>query len=127
MYKDLEELVNKKIILNPMPFGVRSDFVKVTGDTVLVPVSIELKKRDITFVNKDGVQRGTVNIFGRVTTLTGKVVQTFEDTVQVDVPAELLPRTAENASVYCKPLPLPPPRYKFHIPVNDVNTHPKTV
>ncbi len=120
-FKDLEEIVNTKIILNPMPFDVRSDFVKVTGDTVLVPVTIQMKNRDITFVNKDGVQRGTVNIFGRVTTLTGKVVQTFEDTVQVDVPAELLPRTAENASVYWKALPLRPGRYKFDIAVKDVN------
>jgi GWxTD domain-containing protein len=120
-FKDLEEIVNSKIILNPMPFDVRSDFVKVTSDTVLVPVTIQMRNRDITFVNKDGVQRGTVNIFGRVSTLTGKVVQTFEDTVQVDVPAELLPRTAENASVYWKALPLRPGRYKFEIAVKDVN------
>jgi GWxTD domain-containing protein len=120
-FKDLEEIVNTKIILNPMPFDVRSDFVKVTADTVLVPVTIQMRNRDITFVNKDGVQRGTVNIFGRVSTLTGKIVQTFEDTVQVDVPAELLPRTAENASVYWKALPLRPGRYKFEIAVKDVN------
>jgi len=120
-FKDLEEIVNQKIILNPMPFDVRSDFVKVTGDTVLVPITIQMKNRDITFVNKDGVQRGTVNIFARLTTLTGKVVQTFEDTVQVDVPAELLPRTAENSSVYWKALPLRPGRYKLNIAVKDVN------
>jgi GWxTD domain-containing protein len=120
-FKDLEEVVNTKIIVNLMPFDVRSDFVKVTSDTVLVPITIQMKNRDITFANKDGVQRGTVNIFGRVTTLTGKVVQTFEDTVQVDVPAELLPRTAENSSVYWKALPLRPGRYKFDIAVKDVN------
>jgi hypothetical protein len=104
-----------------MPFDVRSDFVKVTGDTVLVPITIQMKYRDITFNNKDGVQRGTVNIFGRVSTLTGRVVQTFEDTAQVDVPAELLPRTAENSSVYWKALPLRPGRYKIEIAVKDVN------
>ncbi len=121
-FKDLEEeVVNSKVLLNPMPFDVRSDFVKVTSDTVLVPVTIQMKNRDITFVNKDGIQRGTVNIFGRLTTLAGKVVQTFEDTVQVDVPAELLPRTAENASVYWKALPLRPGRYKLDIAVKDVN------
>jgi GWxTD domain-containing protein len=120
-FKDLEEIVNTKIVTNLMPFDVRSDFVKVTGDTVLVPITIQMKYRDITFANKDGVQRGTVNIFGRVTTLTGKVVQTFEDTAQVDVPAELLPRTAENSSVYWKALPLRPGRYKVDIAVKDVN------
>ncbi len=120
-FKDLEEIVNTKMIVNLMPFDVRADFVKVTGDTVLVPVTVQMKNRDITFVNKDGVQRGTVNIFGRVTTLTGRVVQTFEDTVQVDVPAELLPRTAENSSVYWKALPLRQGRYKFDVAVKDVN------
>jgi len=120
-FKDLEEIVNTKIITNLMPFDVRSDFVKVTGDTVLVPITIQMKYRDITFANKDGVQRGTVNIFGRVSTLTGRVVQTFEDTAQVDVPAELLPRTAENSSVYWKALPLRPGRYKVEIAVKDVN------
>jgi GWxTD domain-containing protein len=120
-FKDLEEIVNTKLITNLMPFDVRSDFVKVTGDTVLVPITIQMKYRDITFANKDGVQRGTVNIFGRVSTLTGRVVQTFEDTAQVDVPAELLARTAENSSVYWKALPLRPGRYKVEIAVKDVN------
>ena len=120
-FTDLTEEVNSKVILNPMPFDVRSDFVKVTSDTVLVPVTIQMRNRDITFVNKEGVQRGTVNIYGKLSTLTGKIVQTFEDTVQVDVPAELLPRTAENASVYWKALPLRAGHYKLYVAVKDVN------
>jgi GWxTD domain-containing protein len=120
-FTDLTEEVNSKVILNPMPFDVRSDYVKVTSDTVLVPVTIQMRNRDITFVNKEGVQRGTVNIYGKLSTLTGKIVQTFEDTVQVDVPAELLPRTAENASVYWKALPLRNGHYKLYIAVKDVN------
>jgi GWxTD domain-containing protein len=120
-YKDLEEIVNTKIITNLMPFDVRTDFVKVTGDTVLVPITIQMKYRDITFANKDGVQRGTVNIFMRVTTLTGRIVQTQEEPVQVDVPAELLPKVAENSAVYWKALPLRPGRYKVDIAVKDVN------
>ena len=120
-FKDLEEVVSHKISVNLMPFDVRADFVKVTGDTVLVPVTVQVKNRDVTFVNKDGVQRGTVNIFGRVTTLTGRIAQTFEDTVQQDIQAELLPKVTENSSVYWKALPLRPGRYRFDIVVKDVN------
>jgi GWxTD domain-containing protein len=121
-FKDLENaLVTHKMILNPMPFDVRADFVKVTSDTVLVPVTVQIRNRDVTFQNKDGIERGTVNIFGRVTTLTGRIAQTFEDTVQVDVPTELLPRTAENSSVYWKALPLKPGRYRLDLVVKDVN------
>src|SRR5882672_5709974 len=120
-FKDLEEVVSHKINVNMMPFDVRTDFVRVTSDTVLVPITIQVKNRDITFVNKDGVQRGTVNIFGRVTTLTGKVVQTDENTVQVDVPAELLPKVTENSSVYWKALPLRPNLYRIDVAVKDLN------
>jgi GWxTD domain-containing protein len=120
-FADLEEVVSHKISVNLMPFDVRADFVKVTSDTVLVPVTIQLKNRDITFVNKDGVERGTVNIFGRITTLTGHIAQTFEDTVQADIPAELLPKTAENSQVYWKAVPLRPGRYRFDVVVKDVN------
>jgi GWxTD domain-containing protein len=120
-FKDLEEVVTHKIRINLMPFDVRTDLVKVTSDTVLVPVTIQVKNRDITFVNKDGVQHGVVNIFGRVTTLTGRIVQTFEDTVTQDVPAELLPQTVETQSLYWKALPLRPGRYRMDIVVKDVN------
>jgi len=122
-FKDLEEVVTHKISVNLMPFDVRADFVKVTSDTVLVPITIQIKNRDVTFQNKEGIERGTVNIFGRVTTLTGKIVQTFEDTVQVDVPVELLPKTAENSSVYWKALPLriSQNRYRLDVVVKDVN------
>jgi hypothetical protein len=106
-----------------MPFDVRADFVKVTSDTVLVPITIQIRNRDVTFQNKDGVERGTVNIFMRVTTLTGKIVQTFEEPVQIDVPVELLPKMAENANVYWKAIPLriSQNRYRLDIVVKDVN------
>ena len=120
-FKDLEEIVSHKITVNLMPFDVRADFVKVTSDTVLTPVTIQVKNRDITFVNKEGVQRGTVNIFGRVATLSGRIAQTFEDTVQVDVPSELLPKTVENSQVYWKALPLKPGHYRLDVVVKDVN------
>jgi len=120
-FKDLEEVVRHKISYNTMPFDVRTDFVKITSDTVLVPVTVQLKNRDITFTNKDGVQHGVVNIFGRLTTLSGKVAQTFEDTVVADVPAELLPREVENSKIYWKAVPLRPGRYRLDLVVKDVN------
>jgi len=120
-FKDLEEVVSHKINVNLMPFEVRTDFVKVTGDTVLVPVTLQVKNKDVTFVTKDGIQRGTINIFGRVTGLTGKVAQTFEDTVQIDVPQDLLEKTVEHSSLYWKAIPLRPGRYRFDVVVKDVN------
>jgi GWxTD domain-containing protein len=120
-FRDLEEVVGHKITYNPMPFDVRTDFIKITSETVLVPVTVQIRNRDITFANKDGVQHGVVNIFGRLTTLSGKVAQTFEDTVAADVPAELLARETENYKIYWKAVPLRPGRYKLDVVVKDVN------
>ncbi|HZZ40416.1 MAG TPA: GWxTD domain-containing protein [Acidobacteriaceae bacterium] len=124
-FKDMDLasfLSSHKVLNGPFfPFEVRTDFVKVTDDTVLVPITLQIKNRDITFNTKDGVARGTVSIIGRVSTITDRVVQSFEDSVYVEEPAELLPRTLNNASLYWKALPLRPGRYRIDIAIKDVN------
>ena len=93
-FKDLEAFMATSKILTgpPFLFDVRTDYVKVTNDTILVPVTLQIRNSDITFNNKDGVAMGTVNILGRVSNLNHKPIQTFEDTVSVQVPSELLAR-----------------------------------
>ena len=120
-FTDLLTHVDTRITENRLPFDVHADFVRMTGDTVLVPITVQLRNRDITFVNQDGVQRGTVQLLGRVTTITGKVVQTFEDTVQIDVPADLLAKSVDNVALYWKALPLTPKMYRLDIVTKDVN------
>jgi GWxTD domain-containing protein len=120
-FKDLEEKVNTKIRYNLMPFDMRSDFVKITSDMVLVPITIQLKTKDMTFVQKDGIQRAAVNIFARITTLSGRVASTFEDTVGVDEPNELLERALLTSQIYWKAVPLKPGMYKIDVAIKDVN------
>jgi GWxTD domain-containing protein len=122
-FKDLESFVsNHKLLTGPIfPFDVRTDFVKVTDDTILVPITLQIKNRDITFNTKDGVSKGVVNIFGRVSTITDHVVQTFEDTVEVEQPSELLSKTLNNSDLYWKALPLRPGRYRLDVAIKDMN------
>jgi GWxTD domain-containing protein len=105
----------------PFNFDVRTDYVKVTDSMDLVPITLQIRNRDITFVTKDGVSKGVVNILGRVTTIMHKTVQTFEDTVEVNEPAELLDKSLERRSLYWKALPLPPGLYRLDIAIKDVN------
>ncbi len=122
-FKDLESfLVTHKVLNGPFfPFDVRTDYVKVTEDTVLVPITLQIKNKDITFNTKDGVSKGVVNVLGRVATITDHVVQTFEETLEVEEPAELLPKTLQTSQVYWKALPLRPGRYRVDIAIKDVN------
>src|SRR5579884_2696561 len=50
-FKDLEEVVTSKVRYNLLPFDVRADFVRVTSDTVLVPIMLQVKKKNVTYVN----------------------------------------------------------------------------
>jgi len=122
-FKDMESFMTTSKILTgpPFLFDVRTDYVKVTNDTILVPVTLQIRNSDITFTNKDGVAMGTVNILGRVSNLNHKPIQTFEDTVSVQVPSELLARKRNDLSVYWKSLPLRPGLYKVDIVIKDVN------
>ncbi len=122
-FTDLDAFISEhKLLSGPVfPFDVRTDFIKVTENTDLVPITLNIKNRDITFVTKDGVSKGVVNILGKVTTLTHKTVQTFEDTVEVDEPAELLEKTLDKKSLYWKSIPLLPGLYRLDIVIKDVN------
>ena len=122
-FKDLDAFMTEhKLLSGPVfPFDVRTDFMKVTESTDLVPITLQMKNRDITFVTKDGVAKGVVNILGKVTTITGKTVQTFEDTVEVEQPSELLEKSLDHQSVYWKALPLMPGLYRLDIVIKDVN------
>jgi GWxTD domain-containing protein len=121
-FKDLDALTETHILNGPpFPFDVRTDFVKVTDNTDLVPVTIQIKNRDMTFQTKDGVSQAKVDILGKVTTIMHKTVQTFEDTVEVTEPSELLEKSLDRNYVYWKALPLQPGLYRLDVAIKDGN------
>jgi len=121
-FRDLEEVVSSKISYNLFPFEKRIDFIKITSDTVLAALTVQVGVRDMTFQNKEQIQHGLVNVFGRVSTMTGRVVQTFEDVVQVDVPAEELPKYLDQRRVYWQGIPLRPGMYRINLVLKDINS-----
>ncbi|MFL6387972.1 MAG: GWxTD domain-containing protein [Terriglobales bacterium] len=121
-FKDLQnELVTHKFRTNLLPFDVQVDFVKLTSDTVLVPITLQVPLKGLTFANKDGVQRAVVNVYGQLTKLSGQIVQTFEETLHRDIPAELLEKEINNVSLYWKAIPMRPGLYRLDVVMKDVN------
>ena len=121
-YKDLEALVTSRMVRDQIHFNYRTDFLKVTSDTVLVPITIQGSNKQLQFKGKDGVQSAELNIFGRVSTLTGRVVQTFEDPVTKDYPDTLFQQSLKQSFIYQKALPLRPGLYRLDIVIKDVNS-----
>jgi hypothetical protein len=121
-YKDLEAIVTSRMVRDSLKFQYRTDFLKVTSDTVLVPISVQIPNSQLSFKGKEGVHSAELNIFGRVSTLTDKVVQTFEDPVIKDYPDSLFSMAVKQQSIYQKSLPLRPGLYRLDIVVKDVNS-----
>ncbi|HLW54913.1 MAG TPA: GWxTD domain-containing protein [Candidatus Angelobacter sp.] len=115
------EIVSHKFRSNPLPFDVRVDFVKLTSDTVLVPITLQVPLRSLTWANKDGVQRAVLSVYGQMTTVSGKIVQTFDESLKKDIPADLLEKEINNTSLYWKALPMHPGLYRLDVVAKDVN------
>lgn len=121
-FKDLEAVVTSRIVRDQMRFNWRTDYLKVTNDTVLVPITIQIPNSQLSFQAKDGIHSAMINIFGRITTLTGRVVQTFEDSVSRDFPDSLYQQSLKLQSIYQKAVPLRPGLYRLDLVLKDVQS-----
>jgi hypothetical protein len=121
-YKDLEALVSSRIVRDQMNFSYRTDNLRITGDTVMVPVTVQVPHRELTYESQDGVHSASVNLFARVSTLTGRVVQTFEEEIRSDIPDSLLQQGMKGSSIYQRSLPLRPGLYRLDLVLKDVNS-----
>jgi GWxTD domain-containing protein len=123
-FKDLRAVVTTRLSAQLLPFDVRTDFVRVTEDSVLTPVTIQMSNRDLQFENKGGVMHAVVDIFGQISTPGNRIVSTFEDAVVLDVPENDFQRYVDRKSVYQKVVPLRPGLYKLSVVVkDDINGH----
>jgi len=121
-FKDLEALVTSRLVRDQLKFDYRFDFLRITSDTVLVPVTVQIPVRQLSFQEKDGVDSASMNIFARITTLSGRIVQTFEDTLRADYPVALLQKSLGTSRIYQKAVPLSPGLYRLDVVVKDVNS-----
>ena len=121
-FKDLEAASTSRLVRDQVKFDYRFDFLRITSDTVLVPVTVQIPVRQLQYMEKDGVDSATINVFARITTLSGRIVQTFEDTLRADYPSALLQKSLGTSRIYQKAVPLSPGLYRLDVVVKDVNS-----
>lgn len=121
-YKDLEAVVTSRIVKDQVHFQYQWAFLRLTSDEVQVPIAIQIPRRQMSFKEKDGVDTAKLEIYGRITTLSGRRVQTFEDPVTASLPASLLQQSLSGSEIYGKTLPLASGLYRLDLVVKDVNS-----
>src|ERR1700722_8091307 len=62
-FKDLEAVVTSRVVKDQVKFDYRFDFLRITSDTVLVPITVQIPTRQLSFAEKEGVDSATVNLF----------------------------------------------------------------
>src|ERR1017187_8952316 len=121
-FKDLEAIIDSKISYNILPMKAQTVFFPVTDATSMAYITLQFANKDLQFKSQDGMQTATVDIYGRITTMTRRRVTggVFEDTVQVPAPPEMLQEYAKQRSVCQKAVPLAPGTYRLDIVAKDL-------
>jgi len=118
-FKDLDAMVSSNVKYNTLPMSVRVDYIRVTDSTVYANVMVQFKNSDLNYATKDKIAKATINIYGRITTLTRRSVNWFEDTVTAELPAEMLQQTMNGSQIYSKRIPLAPGTYRLNVVAKD--------
>jgi len=120
--KDLEPLVTSRIAQNQIHIDYRADFLRVTSGTVLVPITVQVPNRDLSFRSKQGVYSAVLNLYGRISTPGGVVAQTFEDVISRDFPKSLFQSSMNLFSIYQKSVPLRSGLYRLDLVIKDTTS-----
>ena len=118
--KDLTSLVSSRVVRNSMRVDYSVDYLRVTNDSVLVPITLQIPNREMSYRNHQGVQSATLNLYARITTPSGKVVQTFDEAIARDVPESLFKVALDQSSIFQKSVALRPGLYRLDVVVKDV-------
>jgi len=124
-FGDLQELAgaNSGIIdNNVLPFDVRIDFFKQSDERIITAFTVQTNNKELQFEQVGGLQQATMNIFGRITAVSGKRSGIFEDSVTTTATTEELADARDKRSVYQKAVALTPGHYKVDVVVRDVGT-----
>ena len=121
-FKDLEAVVDSRLTANQIQFQCHPDFLRITDDTDLVPITIQIPNHEMSFQDKNGVQIATMHLFARITSVSGRVVNTFEDTITAETPDSLMQQYLKANSIYQKAVPLSPGLYRLDVVLKDINS-----
>ena len=107
---------------DPLQFDMRIDFFRQSDDRVIVTFTVQTENKELSFKDEGGLPTARMNIFGRVTAVSGKRSGIFEDSVVTNATSAELAETRDKKSIYQKAVALSPGTYKVDVVVRDVET-----
>ncbi len=123
-FTDLKQIVETSITYNDFPFQMRTDFIQLDENQALVPITVLVENRELTFESRGGNYIAKANIYAIVTNMVGRIEAEFEDSVVAEYPREVIDQARLIQSVYQKVMVLDAGKsYRLDLVVRDENTN----
>jgi GWxTD domain-containing protein len=120
-FNELASAVNTPVIEdNPLAFDVRVDFFRQSDEKVITAFTIQTDNHNLVFQDSGGLQQAQLNIFGKITHVSGRRAGVFEDPVITRATPQELTEAKDRKSAYQKAVALAPGRYRVDVIVRDI-------
>ena len=122
-FSDLQELAGSDsgvVDNNPLDFDLQVDFFRQSETNVVTTFTIQASNKELVFEPSGGLPTAKMNIFGRITAVSGKRSGIFEDSATTVATEQELSEARDRKSVYQKAYTLPAGTYKVDVVVRDV-------
>jgi len=125
-FNDLAAYANEsefpKITFDALPVNLYPVFLRVTDTSVITSFTVQMDNKDLVYKDVGGIQQAAVNIYAKVTRVSGRREAIFEDVITSQYTTEALQEGLKLRSVYEKKLVLPPGIYKIDLVARDTRS-----
>src|SRR5215475_5987447 len=101
--------------------------MKVTDNAVMTSFTVQMENQDLVYKEVGGLPQAAINIYAKITGVSGKRAGLFEDIVTSSFTPEALAVGQQQKSAYEKNIVLAPGNYKIDLVVRDVSSGKTTV
>ncbi len=120
-YKDLQKLVDSRILYHSLPFDLTSNAIKLDDARVLIAITVEVRNQDLTFKEVSGIRQSHLRLYGRVLNVGGRMLTEFEQELAIDYEAEEFKSSLTERSIYQNQIAVPAGVYKLTLILEDLH------
>jgi len=107
---------------NPIGFDLRIDYFRQSDERVITAFTVQTNNKDLKFEPVGGLETATANVAGRIRSVAGRPVASFEESVSTNATTEELTSIKNRKSIYQRVVPMSPGIYRADVMVRDVRT-----
>ena len=120
-YKDLQKLVDSRVFFHSLPFDISSNAIKLDDARALIAITVEVRNQNLTFKEASGIHQGHLRIYGRVLSVSGRMLTEFEQELAIDYEAGEFEKSLTQRSVYQNQIAVPAGLYKLTLILEDLH------